>query len=490
MSGHQTRTERALGRLVARTCLSPWSFNRPHRNQSTPNGAKGQELCDVLTVFGDSVIVFSDKEVRFQSDRPLDIAWRRWYQRAVLDSVQQLRGAERWLKRSPDRVFIDAACTVRLPLPISNHDTLDYHAIAVVSGIREASLQHWGDDRGSLMIAIGDDVPSIPEPFWLGDPAREQTFVHVFDEAVIDLVLGELDTICDFTRYLRSRASLLRSGKHLTIAGEEELLAVYLQHRYLGDDLVWRQFDQYTGVSFDVGFWDRLTSKPEFARKKVENQKSYLWDRIIEEFASGMKADRLVWTTGQYSQDELVLREMAAFDRVERRSLVRDLLDIINRSTGHPALFRTILNERRQMAIVLCAHNPFPGTPADEARESRRSRLETYCGLVALEMPRLRVILGLATEGGHQSGRSHDAGMVFPDRMGHDDRAELRAIQEETGWFTEPFKRMHHFIEQEYPTGPARKLQTSPSLLKRPLGWNKPCPCGSGKHMRFCCRRG
>lgn len=49
------------------------------------------------------------------------------------------------------------------------------------------------------------------------------TFVHVFDPVAFDLVLAELDTISDFTRYLAKRAGFVRSGTFAGADGEEDL---------------------------------------------------------------------------------------------------------------------------------------------------------------------------------------------------------------------------------------------------------------------------
>jgi len=50
--------------------------------------------------------------------------------------------------------------------------------------------------------------------------------VHVFNKGFTQIVLNELDTISEFTEYLREKETLLEKDKHFTIiGGEEELLA-------------------------------------------------------------------------------------------------------------------------------------------------------------------------------------------------------------------------------------------------------------------------
>jgi hypothetical protein len=57
------------------------------------------------------VVIFSDKSIGWPNSDDLALSWSRWYRRAVVKSVEQIRGAERWLRQYPDRIFIDPGCT-------------------------------------------------------------------------------------------------------------------------------------------------------------------------------------------------------------------------------------------------------------------------------------------------------------------------------------------------------------------------------------------
>jgi hypothetical protein len=63
-------------------------------------------------------------------------------------------------------------------------------------------------------------------PFAVGqlDPAKG--FVHVLDDTSLEIVLAKLDTITDFVRYLTKKEEFIASGKLVSAAGEEELLAL------------------------------------------------------------------------------------------------------------------------------------------------------------------------------------------------------------------------------------------------------------------------
>lgn len=82
-------SERVLTQLCRKSFLRLWSQTNVFTDEGFKDG-KGatKELCDALVVFGDDVIIFSDKHVVFQADKDLKVAWPRWYKRAVRDSCR------------------------------------------------------------------------------------------------------------------------------------------------------------------------------------------------------------------------------------------------------------------------------------------------------------------------------------------------------------------------------------------------------------------
>jgi hypothetical protein len=117
-----TAAERYLSRLCERTFLSLWSYPGVYRDQlsgtigEAGKRREGKEVVDLLIVFEQRIILFSDKECAFPSTGNLDLDWQRWFRKAVLQSARQLWGAERWIRDYPDRLFLDRACTQKFPV--------------------------------------------------------------------------------------------------------------------------------------------------------------------------------------------------------------------------------------------------------------------------------------------------------------------------------------------------------------------------------------
>jgi hypothetical protein len=208
-----TGAERYLQRLCGRTFLSLWSYPGVYRDQGqTANSKEGKEVCDLLVVFENHVIIFSDKDCKFPDTGNITLDWSRWYRKAVLRSADQVWGAERWIKSHPDRLFLDRACTRRFPIQLPDLSNARFHRVVVAHDASRRCRELLGGS-GSLMIVPriiesmhyeGDDV----HPFHIGqvDPARG--FVHVLDDTSLNVLLVNLDTISDFVSYLSRRKPL------------------------------------------------------------------------------------------------------------------------------------------------------------------------------------------------------------------------------------------------------------------------------------------
>ena len=93
-----TSTEKNLAALADKIFLNLWAY---------PNlfGVGGKELCDLLVVCGDDVLIFSDKNINWSPGVDVKVAWPRWYKKAIGKSAAQINGAARYLRDRPDQLF-------------------------------------------------------------------------------------------------------------------------------------------------------------------------------------------------------------------------------------------------------------------------------------------------------------------------------------------------------------------------------------------------
>lgn len=284
-----TRAERHLKQLCDRTFLSLWSYPGVYRDQGQAGGAgDGKEVCDLLVVFEDHIIIFSDKDCAFPNSGDLDLDWSRWFRRAVQKSTEQVWGAERWIKAHPDRLFLDRACTQRFPLPLPDPNVAKFHRIVVAHDSSARCREELGGS-GSLVIMpriVGDQhlakVADGGKPFAIGQVNPAKGFVHVLDDTTLNILLGTLDTVTDFVSYLTKKEQFISSGKLIAAAGEEDLLAYYLKQVNEAEEHDFILPENIDKMVLGEGGWDSFIRNPQRRAQISVNEVSIAWDRLIE----------------------------------------------------------------------------------------------------------------------------------------------------------------------------------------------------------------
>ncbi|MGR0480966.1 MAG: hypothetical protein ACTFAL_06050 [Candidatus Electronema sp. V4] len=267
-----TESERIAVQLCERSFLKLWNYPNVYRDQGKIGNGHGKELCDILTVFDDDVIIFSDKFCAFSADHTATpLAWRRWYKRAIHASIKQLLGAERWLKEHPHRLFLDRACQARFPIDLPPAKRMRIHRVVVASGASEACRQFFGGDSGSLML-FPEGAPPLdegpyhegfePKPFVIGK--LNDQFTHV----TLPIVLGELDTAADFIAYLRAKENFIERGELLFSSGEEHFLAHYLTNVVGAGLTEFPKLPVGEKIYLHESLWPGLSSDPAYMQLK------------------------------------------------------------------------------------------------------------------------------------------------------------------------------------------------------------------------------
>lgn len=426
-----TPTEKHLAKLADDTFLDLWSW---------PNVFKkaGKELCDLLVVCGDDVLMFSDKHIAWP-DAPFELAWTRWYSRAIGESAEQIRKADLWLKKNPQAVFADGKCQQPIPLKLPPIGQRRVHGICVASGGEEAASSYFDDPDGTFMILPHlrgkDHVDfTLPghQPFCIGDVDPDGPFVHVFNMATLDVVMSEFDTITDFTKYLNARADLIRSGRLSLSPSEAELVANYLlmmepngEHRFPTiSDVKDAHADADTAIAFVQGEYAYLVRSPEYQRRRTANRISYEWDRLIGLFTHGVLNDtqfRILDTDPTVELAERALRIMAREDRVQRRVLAEAIIGareaLEAQKMGRLARF-AVTRDRSTGEKVAYVFLVLAGADAMEQADYRRVRatmLQTYCLAVLHDDRDLKLCVGIAVMAISDTGDSEDL-VAYPQQ--------------------------------------------------------------------------
>lgn len=456
-------SERILTKLCRRSFLRLWSQTNIYTDEGFKDG-KGatKELCDALVIFGNDVIVFSDKHIKFQAGKELKIAWPRWYKRAVLDSCRQLHGAKSWLKRFPERAFLDPKCLRKLPLLVPTGEVVRFHLIAVTRGSREAALAAQGEEGlGSFGVCSSlEGDAHLTAPFFIGLPEPSKQFVHVFDEVTIELLMSEFDTAIDFIDYLKAREALLaRRGTNVTAFGEEQLMAAYLRTMdESGTRHVFFNIPQGEPlpemVIFDGSHYEGLNVDPGYKRKKLADKISYEWDALIERFVEcGDPSLHERYVDQTALETEVGLRLLASESRFRRRQLAESFIGALRRVKPGDRLGRLVYGGvADETAFIFVIVPKRANESYSEYRQYRMSILHAYVQTARLKAQLATTFVGIAFDNPHKDykGGSEDLFVLSKEEWTEEDLAELERNRKELGLWG-PAMELWHYRQDEFP---------------------------------------
>lgn len=450
-----TPTERYLKRLCDRTFLSLWSYPGIYRDQGG-RGRSGKEVCDLLVVFENHVIIFSDKSCEFPDSGDLKIDWQRWFRRAVEQSAKQIWGAERWIKEHPNRLFVGPECAQRFPVPLGDLGKLRFHRIVVAHNSAARCRREFNGGSGTLVIQtdlVGQQHYS--RPFHVGRIDPSNGFVHVLDEVSLDLLLRELDTVDDLTQYLERKERFLTWYPTIWVPGEEELLAMYLQKldaQGEHDFVLPLQPDEEVPnfIAFEEGYWAIFEQHRDRQARIEADRVSYTWDALIEKFSHHIRTGTLDEPIStEIAYHEYALRRLAREPRTLRRALARNLVELILTTPPDKSHVKVYFSQDpNDTCFVFLVVPSAPHTDRDQ-RRFRREMLFTYCNVAKLARSTARHIVGIATESGYVEDRSEDLIYLDTESWTEADMDRARNLQRMTGIFKNP--RTTHSTEREYP---------------------------------------
>lgn len=346
-----TESERYLAKLAERSFLNLWSYPSPYRDQKNASKGDGKELCDLLVICDPHIIIFSEKTIAWPSG-DLNTAWCRWA-KSLKKSAKQAKGAERWITEFPERIFLDRECAVPFPIDFPQKNKRIVHRVLVAQGAADACEEHLLAGSGSMIIkpsiqgnAHWQSHNNHTEPFSIGDIDPSGSFVHVFDEVALNIVLNELDTITDFTDYLEKRSTFIRSGNLSEAHGEENLMAFYATRINADGDHDFELSDKSIPITIDRSHYSKLIQNPRYLAKKQADEISYLWDDLIELFTTHMLNGTSIILEGydefDLKKSELGVRHMALQPRFFRRAHGEAIKGALLKGKNHNRFFRTM----------------------------------------------------------------------------------------------------------------------------------------------------
>jgi hypothetical protein len=487
-----THRERYLAKLAEKSFLKLWSYPSLYRDEGLSKNGVDQEFSDLTVVFGNIVVLFSDKDIAWKEHSNLNVSWGRWYRASVFESARQLHGAESFLLRHPGRLFLDKACTKPFPLALQV-ENLQIHLVAVTNNSQAPAKRYFDSfARGSNPSLMCDfrftheDV--LVRPFVVGDVDPSRTFVHVLDELSLDLLLDELATISDFTHYLRTKERAIREYGLWSAAGEEEILAYYLQEQSSdghGDIPLshLERNDDTVGFAIPEGEWASFRVSLEYAVRRAMRSRASNWAAVVGRFADAIvSGDTHEANDTPLEVHELAIRCMASENLRSRYALAGALFEKYHSVPTNVRSARLAFSPFRPERLYVFLFFPHRPDMVDylEYRHERLDTMRGYAFVAQYKYPHVKEILVLGA-----------------DTKGSPIASETAILADTSVPMTEEQKRDAGRMMKElnilYTIDPAPAGRTRPvKAASVPLASyprNEPCPCGSGRKYKKCCYR-
>lgn len=379
--------EQVIYELATKTFLQDWCF-------LNPKFSDGKELCDLLIVFEDTVIIWQIKDLK------IDESWQ-YKKQEKEKNIKQLW----WAKR---RLF---------------------ELQSKISLINNKRGQFMFDPTTIKKIYLISALVWEGEYFWSFMEEIKSHQVHVFNRRFIEIALNELDTINDFINYLQSKEEFLTKKRQIIINGwEEELLAPYLHNNRSFSEL-----DSADMIILDEGMRKGLANKPEYIAKKKEDEISYFWDFLIDK------------THQWWDQYELVARELARASRFERRYLSKAFIEgniNADKDNMHDTYRRFISMYNKWVTYCFLYQDR-------KDNNARKNTLINLCSVARMEFDTPKII-GIATEQHNiHSWWSHDFLLMNIPTLSDKEIKDLKILKNELNILQTPQQKS--IREDEYP---------------------------------------
>ncbi|CAM3986180.1 SEC-C metal-binding domain-containing protein [Rahnella victoriana] len=498
-------SEEKLIDLADTAFMGLWSYANIYSDEGYSKNKTGKEVCDLIVVFDKDVIIFSDKNIKFNSTKTLEVAWKRWYKKSVLESSDQLYGAENFIKRYPSRIFLDKECKNSLPFEI--HNDFKFHLIGVINNVSRVAQDFYdsiapGSSPTLFNAFVFDGVECLEFPFCIGDIDRSKTFIHFFDETSLSIVLTELNTTSDFLDYIKERERVVRIGALKVSPGEEEILATYLMNnkKILNEDFL---KDENFAI-LPENEWCYYRSTHWFKYSQAMKKGSEYWDDLIRIFSDSILSSNVgFFKEHDFMTHELAVRELAKESRKSRYFLSRSYVEKFEKSHSRKPSARLVesLDEKGKFYLFLF----FPRNISDSDADYRHARvgcIYAYIPYVLNKYDSVDKLCVIATEPNGCPIRSED--LVYINRTFSNKKINQRELNDllkkhsvtfdveytknnhldgDIGYLLTIEEVKNEIIMKDLSRRFSRK---NINMTKIKVGRNEPCPCGSGNKYKKC----
>lgn len=317
-----TEGENFVNELAFSSFFKYWCYPSPKYE----NGDK-KEICDLLVIFNDVLIIFSIKNYEFKGNH------LRYFNNTISKATKQISGAFNIL-------FCDKEIRIKHP-----------------DKVEEVFPKDKIENVFRVIVNLGEDVKFYPFNSLTG----KNDFVTIFDKNTFQTIIKELDTIPDFIDYLKKREILFKDKFTIILPAEEQNFSIETQKDFfsLTEENVNRSMKTIliSGSEDDLLAYF-LLNKREFPEVLYEEEVTdfYLiiddkWEEFKNDklFENKKDADRISYFIDGFVENELLInissyrekiaKYLLSFDRLTRRSISQSYHDFHKKNTNNQGLY-------------------------------------------------------------------------------------------------------------------------------------------------------
>ena len=279
-----------------------------------------KEICDLLIIFSDNLIVISVKNYEFKD------FYSRYFRQTIDKAVKQIYGAERKLFNSDREIYIKHPKRELERFPREKIKNIHRVIINLGQGVRfypfnqetkdEKFITLWDKEAYQTIIKELDTIPDILEYLTKRELLFKNKNVTILPSEEYDF---PLETAKQFFEYKQNQTSQ-KEKQNIIISGtEHDLLAHYLKNDRSFPEQI--ESEKYNGMFIQLdGNWKDFNQKEQVKEKKNLDKKSYFLDELVK---------REILASNNENSVELATAIMS-FNRFTRRSISSSFLQFFD----------------------------------------------------------------------------------------------------------------------------------------------------------------
>jgi hypothetical protein len=315
--------------------------------------------------------------------------------------------------------------------------------------------------------------------------------VHIFDSHNLPIILGELNTVSDFSSYLDEKLRAVAKFDSLAYCGEEDLLAHYLLNydNATKQNIIGTKREDVNGVMIGEGEWHDFIKTDLYKNTKSEDRVSYLWDNLIQRTCKNAMNGTLLGNSDLF-RGESAIFEMVKEPRFVRRALADKIKQTVVNFPDHQSQFTrqvTFLPSYRHEVgyVFFQLRVPDSMRRKPDYRDKRQALLEIACGAARNKFTHLTKVIGIGMDAPKFAGdtNSEDFILLPCETWTDETRAYYDEQNRKWNFFETPqMQQWRDHVTQFVPLSKPHRASKRSSKVRQ----NDPCPCGSGKKFKKC----